>query len=133
MGVGLLILSAGVAIAIFAHSNATKYAAAIITACGAAVGGYVTRTFISVHLHASDQMNFYFRQPLVQSYLLSAERLVQGLPEQVKTEQISRILASAMAQIDPSRPTELSTAPRTRRRGLKAAPASSDAKTADSG
>jgi hypothetical protein len=116
MGIGLAILTAGIVIAIFAHSDATKYAAAIITASGAAVGGFITRTFISVHLHASNQMNFYFRQPLVQSYLLSAERLAQRLPEKDQPEQINKILASVMAQVDPSRAEEAFASSRPRRR-----------------
>jgi hypothetical protein len=132
MGIGLIILAAGIAIAVFAHSDATKYAAAIVTACGAAVGGYVSHTFISVHLHASEQMNFYFRQPLVQSYLLSAERLAQRLPDQAKPEQISKILASAMAQIDPSRVSDSPAPRRPRRPTLKAAPTSSNAEAVDS-
>lgn len=133
MGIGLLILGAGIVIVVLAHSDATKYAAAIVTACGSAVGGYVSRTFINVHLHASDQMNFYFRQPLVQSYLLSAERLAQRLPEQAKAEQIGKILAVAMAQVDPSQTTHAPSPARSRRRILRAASTPPSTEAADSG
>ena len=74
MGFGLLVIGAGVAIVVSSDSAATKYAAAVITAVGAATGGYISRTYLAVQQNATRQMNFYFRQPLVQSYILQSER-----------------------------------------------------------
>lgn len=104
MMIGLAILATGVAVIIFSHSDATKYAAAIITAVGAATGGFIGRTFINVHLHAAQQMNYYFRQPLVQSYLLSAERLVSHMPvsNEKRVELFKTILTGIMAQVEPT-------------------------------
>jgi len=104
MGIGLLVLGAGIAVVISSHTDATKYAAAIITASGAAVSGFIANTFINVYRHASKQLNFYFRQPLVQSYLLSAERIAGLMPDspgERYAEQVSAILAvAATAQAD---------------------------------
>jgi hypothetical protein len=78
MGFGLVVVGAGVCVVILSNSSSTKYAAAGITAIGAATGGYISKTYLTVQQNATRQMNYYFRQPLVQSYLLQSERLIHG-------------------------------------------------------
>jgi hypothetical protein len=48
---------------------------------------------ITVQKHAMLQMNYYFQQPLVQSYLLTAERLAHQLDEPNRTQALSGIIA----------------------------------------
>jgi hypothetical protein len=93
MGLGLFILSVGIGVAIFSTEDSTKYAAAFLTAVGAVIGGYVSRTYITVQKHAMLQMNYYFQQPLVQSYLLTAERLAHQLDEPNRTQALSGVIA----------------------------------------
>jgi hypothetical protein len=99
MGVGLVLLATGVATAILADSSATKYSAAIVTATGAAVGGYLSRTYLIVQRAAGKQMNFYFQQPLIQSYLLSAERLIAMVPEPRKAHSYDRLVEACLSQL----------------------------------
>ncbi len=98
MGAGLLILAGGVLVTLTIDSSATKYAAAIISAAGVGASGYVAKTFIRVRESSSQQMTYYFQQPLVQSYLLTAERLASQLPEERRQQQLERIAAAALAQ-----------------------------------
>lgn len=102
MTAGLVLIATGVAVAIFADSTSTKYAAAIVTAVGAATGGYISRTFLTVQRGATEQMNYYFQQPLVQSYLLSAERLVGLMPTESRGSQLELVLKAALMQAAPT-------------------------------
>lgn len=97
---GLMTIIAGVLVIVFTADTSTKYAAALVTAAGTATSGYVAKTFIRVQDGTMQQMRFYFQQPLVQSYLLSAERLVSQLPEDRKAEQFERVIGALIAQAD---------------------------------
>lgn len=96
MAGGLAVLVGGTAVAVLAPEPAAKYSAALIAAVGTATSGYIARTFIQVRESASRQMAFYFQQPLVQSYLLSAERLASQLPEERRYGQLEAVLATAL-------------------------------------
>jgi len=98
MTAGLLLIVTGVAVAILPNSTSTKYAAAIVTAVGAATGGYISRTFLTVQRGATEQMDYYFQQPLVQSYLLSAERLVSQMPAESRGSQLELVVEAALMQ-----------------------------------
>ncbi|MGF0320688.1 TRADD-N-associated membrane domain-containing protein [Nocardia fluminea] len=129
---GLAIIGAGFGFALYNDDPATKYAAAIISAAATATGGYIARTFISVQRDTQDQMRYYFQQPLVQSYLLTAERLVTQLPDEQRAEQLKEVIAAAIAQASSVGPTQTPTAaqakkpraraPRRTQTGLPAAP-----------
>jgi MFS family permease len=99
MGVGLALIVSGVIIVILADKSSTKYAAAIITAVGGATGAYLSRTFLAVQRDAAVQMNFYFEQPLIQSYLLAAERLLEKVPENRKSEALETIITAALSRV----------------------------------
>lgn len=98
MGAGLVIVGFGLAIAVTADDSATKYSAAIVAAVGTATGGYIARTFIRVNTAAQHHVRFYFEQPLVQSYLLTAERIADRLPESERGPQYELIVAAALQQ-----------------------------------
>jgi hypothetical protein len=98
MTAGVVLIATGMAVATFADSTSTKYAAAIITAVGTATGGYISRTFLTVQRGATEQMNYYFQQQLAQSYLLTAERLVSQMPTESKESQLKRIVKTALTK-----------------------------------
>lgn len=97
---GLVAIVAGVLVIVFTGDASTKYAAAFLTAAATATSGYVAKTFIRVQDGTMKQMRFYFQQPLVQSYLLSAERLASQLPEDRKAQQFERVIGALIAQAD---------------------------------
>lgn len=98
MTAGLAIVGAGLWITVNADDSATKYAAAIVAAVGTATGGYIARTFIRVNTAAQQHVRFYFEQPLVQSYLLTAERVAERLPNRKREHQYELIVAAALQQ-----------------------------------
>ena len=98
MTAGLALIAAGIIVALVTDVAATKYSAALITAAGVATSGYIAETFIRVREQSAHQMTYYFQQPLVQSYLLTAERLADRLPEERQVQQIEAILKTALGQ-----------------------------------
>ncbi|WP_306365396.1 hypothetical protein [Nocardia sp. CC227C] len=98
MAVGLGVIGVGLWIAVTAEQDAAKYAAALIAAAGIATGGYIAQTFIRVHSTTQEQVRFYFEQPLVQSYMLMAERFIAQMPESERPAQFAKLVDSAVAQ-----------------------------------
>lgn len=50
-------------------------AGGIVSALGGAISGYIAKTFLDVHRLALSQLNHYFRQPLINDYILMGQRL----------------------------------------------------------
>jgi hypothetical protein len=92
MGAGFLILAAGATIALAAHDPTTKVASAAVTAVGGALAGYLGRTFIRTYERTLSQLNFFFEQPLVNSYILTAERLVREMGSDKRDATYERLV-----------------------------------------
>lgn len=100
LAAALLVIGAGLLIALVSEDSATKHAAAVMAAAGAATCGFVAWNFIRAQQRNLDQMRSYLQQPLVQSYLLAAERIIGMMSNESKDEQYKRILQSALAQTE---------------------------------
>ncbi|MER7450435.1 hypothetical protein ABTW96_09110 [Nocardia beijingensis] len=98
MVVGLIIVGVGLTIAVSSNDAATKYSTAIIAAVGTAVGGYIAQTFIRLNSSTQDQVRYYFEQPLVASYLITAERFIAQMPEQDRAQQYRLLVQAALVQ-----------------------------------
>lgn len=79
IGVGLVVLISGAIAALAADSTASKVTTTTLTAVGGVLAGYIGRTFLKAYSQALSQLNFYFEQPLINSYILSAERLILNM------------------------------------------------------
>jgi hypothetical protein len=98
MGIGLVVLFVGAVAAIAAEDTAARIATASLTALGGAFAGYIARTFIQSYNAAIEQLNFAFQQPLVNSYLLSSERLVNEMSTaQRKDNALETVVGQLMA------------------------------------
>lgn len=78
---GLVILVIGSGATIFAQADSSKAAAAALTAVGSLLSGYIGHTYMKAYDRSLTQLNFYFRQPFIDSYHLAAERVSMQLPE----------------------------------------------------
>jgi len=103
--VGLLVLLVGAGITIAASETATQVGIAALTGVGTVLSGYVGRTYLRVYEHAQQQLNFYFREPLVTSYLLTAERLTQELQgerrDSAYSDMVSQIVGGVGGELGP--------------------------------
>ena len=87
MGIGFLVLLAGSIVAITTRDDTAKVVVGALASLGAAISGYVGATFMRAHNESLAQLNFYFRQPLVNSYLLTAERLAAKVQDSAEVYQ----------------------------------------------
>jgi hypothetical protein len=79
MGLGLLVLLSGAVVAIGTPDTTARITTASLSAIGGILSGFIARTFLRTYHASLDQLNYYFQQPLVTSYLLSAERLIRSM------------------------------------------------------
>jgi hypothetical protein len=133
---GLVILLAGaVTVVVPEVPNQAKYAVAALTALGTAIAGFITRTFLRSHEMGVSQLNRFFRQPLVSSYLLTAERVALQLGGESMNICLQKIVQQAIntadsAESDLGGPATYSSHPRFARRKGKT---SKSADSADAG
>jgi hypothetical protein len=100
MSFGFLMLIAGAALAIKVPSATSKVVVGALASLGSVLSGYIGQTFLKAQTQATNQLNYYFRQPLVTSYMLAVERLAQKLPpgsarENALKDLIKNILVAA--------------------------------------
>jgi hypothetical protein len=96
MGAGLLVLLLGAVIAIGTDNTVSKITTASLTALGGALSGFIARTFLQTYRQALRQLNFYFQQPLINSYLLSAQRLINEMTKGERDSALSKVIANLM-------------------------------------
>jgi hypothetical protein len=104
--VGLIVLLAGAVTMLWVNDSSVQLGVAGLTAIGTALSGYIARTFLRVYERAQEQLNFYFREPLVTSYLLTAERLTEKLEgekrNQVYAEMVGEIVRALGGDLSPT-------------------------------
>lgn len=114
MAVGLVILVGGGAVALRATDNpAGQVIVGVLAALGSAFSAYLGATFLASYNRALQQMNYYYGQPLVNSYLLTAERLSKELSDAgARDQSLREVIAStlegarqASGAIDPVEPS----------------------------
>jgi hypothetical protein len=99
MGAGLLVLFLGAILAIGADDTASKITTASLTAIGGTLSGFIAQTFLRTYSRALRQLNFYFQQPLINSYLLGAQRLINEMSEDKRDPALSDVIAHVMAVV----------------------------------
>lgn len=90
--VGLFILAGGAVVVFVPVSDLVKIAIAGLAGLGTILSGYISRTFLRSHELSIQQLNNFFRQPLVSNYLLMAERLANDLSTEARSEAQLRII-----------------------------------------
>jgi len=109
--IGLLLIVGAVGAAFAGNDTTTKLAAGGVAGLGGAFSAYISATYLRVYERTLDQLNFYYRQPLVNSYLLTAERLAHDMTDDSRdeayTELLREVLTCARAPADgaPIRPS----------------------------
>ena len=56
-------------------------AGSAISAIGGGISAYITKTFLDVHKTSLNQLNRYFRQPVINEHILTAQRLADYLED----------------------------------------------------
>ncbi len=99
MAIGFLVLLAGAVTVVAGSADATGRAVVGgLAGVGTALSGYIAGTFLRAQQESLRQLNFYFRQPLVNSYLLTAERLTRNMPDALQSESWAHMADQVVAQ-----------------------------------
>lgn len=94
---GLSLIIGGGIVAIAPTSPSTKIAVAGLAAIGSLVSGYIGKTFLASHAAAILQLNRFFEQPLVNSYLLNAERISATLSPNSRDKVMIAVVQESIA------------------------------------
>lgn len=97
MGAGLVSLIAATALAIALQNNASRILLGSTAGLGTAFSAYIAAIYLKVYHSTLAQLNYYFRQPLVNSYLLAAERLMGDMSSERRDDMRAKII-DAMLQ-----------------------------------
>jgi len=94
--IGLALIGGAIAAAFAGHDATTKVAAGGVAGLGGAFSAYISATYLRVYERTLDQLNFYYRQPLVNSYLLTAERLADGMSPEKRDAAYDELLREVL-------------------------------------
>lgn len=83
-----MIVGGGYVVIAKAQSSYSQIVVGGLAGLGALFSSYIGATFIRTYNRALAQMNFYYAQPLVQSYVLEAERISSGLSNSAKKDTV---------------------------------------------
>jgi hypothetical protein len=133
MGIGFAILAVGALVAIQTNDRTSKIVIGALASIGGIFSGYIGRTFLIAQQKAMEQLYRYWKQPLSTSYLLSAERLVKDMSDQMVKDQMlaqvtAQMLTAALLRDDdrPLQTIEPVKITRRRAKNTSLAPASSE-------
>lgn len=94
--VGLLLLIGAGYIVVKASAPTAQIVVGALGVVGSTLSGYVGATSIRMYNRAQAQMNFYYAQPLVQSYILEAERISNCLSPKRKDSALEKVIAQTL-------------------------------------
>lgn len=96
ISIGLTALVTGGLAAVVIPNTTAKITTASLTAIAGMLSGYIGKTFLRVYERTQQQLTFFFQQPLINSYVLSAERLIDAHIKD-KDQEVSRIIERILA------------------------------------
>jgi len=74
----------------------------IISAVGGAMSAYIAKTFLDIHRVSLQQLNHYFKQPVLSSHILSAQRLADRLDDDTLKKEMYRNLIDQVIALIPA-------------------------------
>jgi hypothetical protein len=98
--VSLVVLVLGAAGAMIAKGTDARISATVLAAIGACLSTFITHVFVKSYLVAARQMSYYYGQPLVQCYLLHAERLASSFGsdsgDRLRWQLVQQVMSAAL-------------------------------------
>ena len=100
---GLAVVIGGGTYVLSGANYQARTAGVVMAGIGAALSGFITRTFLDVHKLSLGQLNRYFRQPVLNSHILTAQRLAEQIEDPAaRQELIKMIIAAALLLVHES-------------------------------
>jgi uncharacterized membrane protein len=107
MYVGFALLAVCIVIVVIPVTpTQTKLTVAALALVSTTISGYITKTFLRSHSQSVSQLNRFFNQPLVSSYLLTAERVAVQLAEDDRNKALLSVVNEALGAASTERRSE---------------------------
>jgi len=90
-GFGWLLICFSAAVILPAGMH-TQLLLGFLAVTGGGLSAFLGRTYIHVYERSLQQLNEYFDQPLLNSYLLSAERIIDGMDERYRDRAYGAVI-----------------------------------------
>lgn len=103
MTLGMLVLVGGAVATIAVPDMTARITVATLSGLGGAFSTFISRTFLKTYRMALTQLNYYFEQPLVTSYILASERVVENVSETKRDDLFSSIVTQILTALVRSR------------------------------
>ncbi|SEM56179.1 hypothetical protein [Streptacidiphilus jiangxiensis] len=97
MWAGLGVIVACCSVGLIVQAAEAKVFLGAVAAVGAALSGYLNRTYLNMYGQTLAQLNRFFEQPVLSSSYLTAERLAKGLSDDPESEVRRQIVAQVLA------------------------------------
>jgi hypothetical protein len=78
-------------------------AGSVVATLGGSVSAYITKTFLDVHKISLEQLNRYFRQPVLNEHILNAQRLADELEDTSRNKAYRDLVNSVITLISSFR------------------------------
>lgn len=82
-------------------------AGSLISSIGGAVSAYITKTFLDVHKLSLIQLNHYFSQPVINTHILTAQRLADQLVDEQAKQRVYEAIIEKVSNLIVSQPIQL--------------------------
>lgn len=102
---GFVFLLWGGAILLAANDAIVLAAGGLVASIGGGVSAFIANTFLSVHTTSLTQLNHYFRQPVINEYILMAQRLADGSGDAQTRNRSYEKLIDSITQLITSQTT----------------------------
>lgn len=104
MAAGLAVISFGAVQLVYASAWQHAAAAGFLTAVGGSVSAYIAKTFLDVHRLSLVQLNHYFSQPVLNSHILTAQRLADQLDDAAAKQRAYDLVIAKVAELITPQP-----------------------------
>jgi hypothetical protein len=101
MAIGLLILATTITLSLAARSTVGSIVAGALGGIGAALAGYIGRTFIRAQESTAEHLRSYFDQPLEFSRFLAAERLLNTIDDEARASAAEQMIRAIVTSRSP--------------------------------
>ncbi|MBN0048455.1 hypothetical protein JS756_31005 [Streptomyces actuosus] len=97
IAVGLAVLALCTLTTVVATGRADRVVVGSIAVLGTVFSGYLGRTYVIVYYRTLSQMNRYFSQPVIEGYLLTAERVAERIQDSgLREENFGKIVDAVL-------------------------------------
>lgn len=97
MGLGMFLLAAAAVGGAFVPIEQVRWFIGALAAFSTLLSGYLSRTYLSLYRDSIGQLNRYFDQPVLNSYYLTAERLMEGLDKSQQVEMRVQVIREVLS------------------------------------